>query len=124
MENRVHDFDSKKTRMIAKANRSPGWFQAIESAPKPYMFTSSTPNSAKPRTISTSTMREAGGIGPAVSRSPASFPASRCIDASFLIVALLGICRGIKKPRLPIRASISRKPHLPIAGAYGPVVRG
>ena len=68
MENRVHDFDSKKTRMIANASWSVGEFQATESAPKPYMFTKSTPNRAKPRTISTSTMREAGATGPVVTR--------------------------------------------------------
>ncbi len=69
MENRVHDFDSKKTRLIANATWSVGEFQAIESAPKLYMFTSSTPNRAKPRTMSTSTMREAGAAGPGARRN-------------------------------------------------------
>ena len=68
MENKVHIFDSNKMRVIEKASWSVGEFQAIESAPKPYMFTSSTPNNAKPRIISISTMREAAVTGPGSSR--------------------------------------------------------
>src|SRR6516164_4300178 len=68
MEKRVHDFDSKKTCMIANASLSLAEPQVMESAPKPYMFTRSTPNRAKPRTISISTMRESGATGPTVTR--------------------------------------------------------
>ena len=58
--NTVHDFDWQKTRMSANANWSAREFHTIESAPKLYMFTSSTPNRARSRTMSISTMREAG----------------------------------------------------------------
>jgi hypothetical protein len=74
MENRVHDFHSKKIRMSPKAKRSAGAFHAIESAPKPYMFTSRTPKRAKPRTMSTSTIRDPGATGPRFVRLNAGPP--------------------------------------------------
>ena len=54
--------------MIAYASLSVAEVQAMESAPKPDMFTSSTPNRATPRTASTAKIRESAATGPTVPR--------------------------------------------------------